>query len=282
MDYRNYGRPSIRFGPPLTDWVKILIIVNVAVFIVQMIGVRGFDTLFGLIPSEVFGRLKIWQFVTYMFLHGGFWHIFFNMFMLWMFGSELERDWGPDTFIRFYVFTGIGAGLVSWITAPGSQTPIIGASGAIFGILLAYALAYPNRQVLIYFLFPVKVKYLVIGLCALNFFAAMGSAETGIAHFAHLGGLLFGYIYLRWFMRSGRAGTASFAGWAPSGWSASWRRWQAKRHMKVVDLNARRDAESRLEVDRILEKITRVGVEGLTPEERKLLQDESDRTGMDA
>jgi membrane associated rhomboid family serine protease len=282
MDYRNYGRPSIRFGPPLTDWVKILIIVNVAVFIVQMIGVRGFDTLFGLIPSEVFGRLKLWQFVTYMFLHGGFWHIFFNMFMLWMFGSELERDWGPDTFIRFYFFTGIGAGLVSWITAPGSDVGIIGASGAIFGILLAYALAYPNRQVLIYFLFPVKVKYLVIGLCALNFFAAPKSAQTGIAHFAHLGGLLFGYIYLRWFMRSAWAAGSGAAGWGPTSWGASWRKWQTKRRMKVVDLNARRDAERRFEVDKILEKITRVGVEGLTPEERKLLQDESDRTGMDA
>jgi membrane associated rhomboid family serine protease len=270
----------MRFGPPLTDWVKVLIIVNVAVYIGQMLTNHSFDHIFGFVPAEAIAGLKLWQFVTYMFLHGDFWHIFFNMLILWMFGSQMESDWGPDVFIRFYFFAGLGGSVLSWITGPSSIAITIGASGAIFGILLAYAMAYPNRQVLIYFLFPVKVKYLVIFLGALNFIAAFQHTSSVIAHFAHLGGLLFGYIYLRWFMSPAWARASSGSG--PSAWGRWWRNRQAKKRMKVIDLEAKRAAERRREVDRILEKITRVGVEGLSPEERQILQDESDHTGMDA
>jgi membrane associated rhomboid family serine protease len=274
----------MRFGPPITEWVKILIIVNVAVFIVQLLTRHSINQTFGLVPADAVAGLRVWQFVTHMFLHGDFWHIFFNMFMLWMFGSQMESDWGSDTFIRFYLFSGLGGGVLTWLTGPNSITPTIGASGAIFGILLAYALAYPNRQVLIWFLFPVKVKYLVIFLGALDLLAAFKYTSSGIAHFGHLGGLLFGFIYLRWFMRPAWArGTASGGfNWGPSAWRRAWHNWQAKRRMKVVDLEQKRDAERRREVNRILEKIRRVGVEGLSPEERQILKDESDRAGFDA
>lgn len=289
MNYRQYGyhgRPAFRFGPTMTDWVKILIIVNVAVYLVQMIAGMGFTRMFGLVPADAIGGLRLWQFVTYMFLHGGFFHLLFNMFMLWMFGSELERSWGPEMFIRFYCFTGVGAGALSWITAPSSTIPIIGASGALFGILLAYAMAYPNRQVLVYFLFPVKVKYLVIFLGLMNFFAAVQYSTTGIAHFAHLGGLLFGYIYLRWFGRStwvsSGSGTRLGAGWWPSGWREAYRKWQVKRRLQVIDLEKKREATRRHEVNVILEKIALEGMENLTARERKMLEEESDNSGMDA
>jgi membrane associated rhomboid family serine protease len=279
-----YSRPSFGFGPALTDWVRILLIINVAVFLVQMIAGPSFTLTFGLVPADVLGKLRLWQLVTYMFLHGGFFHILFNMFMLWMFGSEMERTWGSDTFIRFYFFTGIGAGVLSWITAPGSTSVTIGASGAIFGILLAYAMTYPNRMVLVYFLFPVKVKYLVIFLGALEFLAAFNYTAPGIAHFGHLGGLLFGYIYIRWFGVSSYArprGSGS-GWWDPASWSEALRKWRTKRRFKVIDLQNKRDAERRREVDLILEKIAREGMGSLTARERRILEEESDRGGMDA
>lgn len=285
MSFRQYGyhgRPSMQFGPPLTEWVKILIIVNAGVFIGQLLTRHSFDYIFGFMPAEAIAGFKLWQFVTYMFLHGDIWHIFFNMIMLWMFGSQMESDWGPDTFIRFFLFAGLGGSVMSWITDPWSMRITIGASAAVFGILLAYAIAYPNRVVLVAFIFPVKVKYLVIALGALNFFAAFQYTSSGIAHFAHLGGLLFGYIYLRVFMRPSWERAPAGAGWGPSAWRRAWDRWQARRRLKVIDLEAKRDAERRREVDKILEKIARDGIESLTPRERKLLEDESDRTGMDA
>jgi len=275
-----YGRPVLRFGPAMTDWVKILIVVNVAVFLVQMISGPGFIRAFALVPAEAVRGLKLWQFVTYMFLHGGFFHILFNMFMLWMFGSELERDWGSETFIRFYLFTGVGAGFTHWITAPNSMVPAVGASGALFGILLAYAMAYPNRMVLVYFIFPVKVKHLVLFLGIMNFIAAMQySSGSGVAHFAHLGGLLFGYIYIRWIGVSRWSGGSR---WGPSAWAEAYRKWRAKRRLHIVDMERRRAAERRVEVDRILEKIAREGIESLSPRERKTLEEDSGRGGLDA
>ena len=114
-------------------------------------------------------------------MHGGPFHLIFNMLILWMFGSEMERTWGSETFIRFYLFTGVGAGALSLVTAPSSISVTIGASGALFGILLAYAMTYPNRMVYVYFLFPVKVKYLVIFLGAFNFFAISTGARMAQA-----------------------------------------------------------------------------------------------------
>jgi membrane associated rhomboid family serine protease len=280
--YRYSGRPSFGFGPSMTEWVKILLIINVGVFLVQMIAGPSFTYTFGLVPADVLGKLRLYQLVTYRFLHGGFFHILFNMFMLWMFGSEMERTWGSDTFIRFYFFTGVGAGVLSWITAPSSMSVTIGASGAIFGILLAYAMTYPNRMVLVYFLFPVKVKYLVIFLGAVEFIAAFNYTAPGIAHFGHLGGLLFGYIYIRWFGVSSYGRPSAKGWWDPASWGEAARKWRAKRRLKVIDLQKKRDAERRLEVDRILEKIAREGMESLSAEERRILEEESDHGGIDA
>lgn len=185
----------------MTPGVKNLLLANIGVFILQMFA-PGLDRVmieyFGLVPILALQHLFIWQFVTYMFLHGGLGHIFFNMFALWMFGVELERTWGTREFLKFYFLTGIAAGLSTALFSWGSNIPTIGASGAIYGILAAYALFFPDRYVYLYLLFPIKMKYLAIILGVLEFVAARNQAQSGIAHVAHLGGMVVGYFYLRY------------------------------------------------------------------------------------
>jgi len=156
------------------------------------------ESLLGLVPVLVF-KGWIWQFVTYMFLHGSFFHILFNMLALWMFGSELEYLWGTRRFVKYYFFTGVGAAITSTLVTPHSTIPTIGASGAIYGLLLAYGVTFPNRPILLYFLFPIRAKYFVILFGVVELLASFSQPHSGIAHFAHLGGLLFGWIYLKGF-----------------------------------------------------------------------------------
>jgi membrane associated rhomboid family serine protease len=185
----------------MTPGVKNLLFANIAVFLLQFLAPALNETLirlFGLVPLLAFNHLFIWQFVTYMFLHGGLSHIFFNMFALWMFGVELERTWGTREFLKYYFLTGIAAGLSTALFSWGSIIPTIGASGAVYGILAAYALFFPDRYVYMYFLFPIKMKYLALILGALEFFSAYNQAQTGIAHAAHLGGMIVGFFYLRY------------------------------------------------------------------------------------
>jgi membrane associated rhomboid family serine protease len=203
-----YGPQRISFGPAITRMVKLLIIINVAVFLWQtlagMAGSYGVIQIFGLTPYLVVRQLYLWQLATYLFLHGGLGHIFFNMFALWMFGSELERHWGPKPFLKFYFVTGIGAGLLSVIVDPLGMAPTIGASGAVYGVLMAYGMMFPNRLVYLYFLFPVKVKYFVAVLGLIAFFSSLNAPGSTIAHVAHLGGMVVAFIYLKgWFSLSG-------------------------------------------------------------------------------
>jgi membrane associated rhomboid family serine protease len=157
---------------------------------------------FGLVPFLVVTKFFIWQVFTYMFLHGGFWHIAINMFILWMFGSKLEYTWGTREFIRYYLLTGVVAGfsILLWHYATGTPyVPTIGASGAVFGVLVAYALFFPDDLVYIYFLFPVRVKYFVVFMGVLEFWALQGAlqGQSNISHIGHLGGMIAGYFYLR-------------------------------------------------------------------------------------
>ncbi len=206
----NYYTSSTRvfFGGPVTRTVKILIIINVAVFALQTLmelaGSHFLVAYFGLIPARVTQDLMIWQLVTYMFLHGGVFHIFFNMLTLFMFGNDLERYWGTRRFLNYYFITGIGAGVCSWLVAMDSRAAIIGASGAIYGLLLAYGLLYPNRIVYLNFLLPVKIKWLVIIMGAMAFFSSLAGGEPGVAHIAHLGGMAVGFVFLKgkdWFAK---------------------------------------------------------------------------------
>jgi len=189
------------FGGPATRTVKTLITVNIAVYVLQIIshllGSNAIDLYFGLVPIRVTHSLMLWQFGTYMFLHGGVFHILFNMITLYMFGNELERYWGTSRFLKYYFITGIGAGICSWLVAANSGSVVIGASGAIYGLLLAYGITYPNRIVYLNFLLPLKVKWLVIVMGAMAFLSSLGGSDSGIANIAHLGGMVIGYLYLK-------------------------------------------------------------------------------------
>jgi len=166
------------------------------VFILQMFVARWFDLYFGLVPVLVWKKYFLWQLFTYIFLHGGFSHILFNLLALWMFGGELENYWGSRKFLFYFFFCGVGAGICTVVFSPYQFVPTIGASGAIYGLLLAFGWLFPNRLIYIYFLLPIPAKYFVIIFGLIEFFASMGGAGGGVAHLTHLGGLLFGLFYM--------------------------------------------------------------------------------------
>jgi membrane associated rhomboid family serine protease len=189
------------FGPgPLTPAVKWLLISNIAIFLVTTFWQEPVDVL-GLRPADVWDRFQVWQIATYMFLHANLLHVGFNMLALWMFGVELERLWGTRFFARYYAITGVGAALCVMLASVFStrmmMATTIGASGAIFGLLMAYALYFPHRQVLLFLLFPVSSRVFVAIVGAVNLYSAVTSTAAGVAYFAHLGGLAVGYVYLK-------------------------------------------------------------------------------------
>jgi len=191
------------FGPGgISPAVRILIITNVVLFVMNVIVGDAMTIRLGLSPQAVFEHFAVWQPFTYMFLHstGGVGHILFNMLALWMIGTELERTWGTRFFVKYYVITGIGAAatslLLSFFSDVFYYSVTVGASGAIYGLLLAYAMYFPHRM-LILFIFPVPARIAVIILGAIALLSSMGGAGGGVAHSAHLGGLVVGYLYLK-------------------------------------------------------------------------------------
>jgi len=200
-----YQRYRFSFGYGLPPIIKKLMIIMGTVFLLQMIlgsDIDEFfgydiDRLFGLVPLAVWQKLRLWQLVTYIFLHGNVSHILFNLLALWMFGGELENHWGSNKFLFYFFFCGIGAGICTVVFSPFQPFPVIGASGAIYGILLAFGWLFPNRLIYIYFLFPIPAKYFVILYGLIEFiYASRGGTGGGVAHLTHLGGLLFGLIYM--------------------------------------------------------------------------------------
>src|SRR5688572_20375347 len=198
---------SYSFGPGgITPAIKALIIANVVLFIAGWT-TGALQEWLGMRPSAVVGEGQLWRPVTYMFLHSqmGFGHILFNMLALWMFGVELERMWGSRYFLKFYFVCGICAALTTLVLsflpfaafATIYDSLTIGASGAIYGILLAYALYFPHRPILVMLLFPVPAKYFVMIMGAISLMMALSSGGDGVAHTTHLGGLAAGYIYLK-------------------------------------------------------------------------------------
>jgi rhomboid family protein len=192
------------FGPGrLTPAVKAILVANVAVFVLTYFAPALIAQL-GLRPADLFGQFAVWQLVTYMFVHAGLSHIFFNMLMLYFVGVELERMWGTKYFTKFYFASGLGAGLTQVLLGilPFSfanqfyYPSTVGASGAIYGLLMAFALYFPTRTILVFGVFPIQARYLVMifgGIALLYSFGGRG----GVAHTAHLGGLLSGYLYLK-------------------------------------------------------------------------------------
>jgi membrane associated rhomboid family serine protease len=231
---------SYSFGPgPITPAVRVLLYANGIAYVVSLFYDRLIEW-FGLIPKHVVEDFWIWQPVTYMFLHARTpTHILFNMLILWMFGVELERMWRTKFFVKYYFVTGIGAGVISVLVAmlPFAQTratydiPIVGASGALYGLLLAFAYYYPHRPILMFLLFPVPAKYFVAILGAIAFLTSVQGNGT-VAATTHLGGLLIGYIYLQ----GGRGG-----------WTAEikyrYTKWKMNRMRRKFDVYSGRRSE---------------------------------------
>jgi membrane associated rhomboid family serine protease len=202
--YPSASTSSFSFGPgPVSTTLQALIGANVAMFLAQSF-YEPLQLSLALIPSRVVGELYVWQLATYMFLHGGLFHLLFNMLALWMIGAELERIWGTRYFLKFYFVTGIGAGALTvlfsllpfGLAAQLYDARIIGASGAIYGMLLAYAMYFPDRPIYMYFLFPIPAKYFVMILGAIQLYSSL-SIMSGVASATHLFGLLVAYLMLK-------------------------------------------------------------------------------------
>ena len=242
-----------------TDAIKILVSVNFGIFLLQTVArTEGlFFPLFGLVPKLVWSEFMIWQPFTYLFFHGGIWHLLINMFVLWMFGSELERLWGKEHFLKFYFVTGVGAGLVTMIFGLNSMTPIVGASGAVYGVLLAYGLTYPNRTVYLYGIIPIKSLWFVIGIGVIAFMSSFDNVSQ-ISHLTHLSGMMIGYLMLK----------------RPIRFNDLWftiRKRTLEYKIKHEEKKVSQHQAIEREIDRILDKINREGFESLTEEEHDRL-----------
>lgn len=249
------------FGPRLfTDAIKILVSINFIIFVLQYISgtERVLFQLFGIVPKNTWGQFMIWQPFTYLFFHGGIWHVLMNMFVLWMFGSELETLWGRKEFFKYYFLTGVGSGLVTVLFSLNSFVPVVGASGAVYGILLAYGLIFPNRYVYLYFFIPVRVKYFVIIIGALTFFSSFGGGSSGVSHLTHLSGMLIGLGYLKSNVSLDLLKSVLI------------KQKDGIRH-RIIKKKRRRDYDLRVEVDRLLDRINEVGYDGLSENEKKFL-----------
>lgn len=199
MNYQsdNYS-PNTQFSvfPPA---VKHLLIINGIFFVgLSTPGVAQMLFEYGALWPIGSGLFQPWQLVTYMFLHGGFGHIFFNLFALWMFGQSIENYWGTKRFTVFYFLTGIGAAILHMFIG-GGGAPTIGASGAVYGILLAFGMMFPNREIMLLFPpIPIKAKYFVALFGVIELISGISRTDSGVAHFAHLGGMLVGFILIKY------------------------------------------------------------------------------------
>ena len=261
MKYQFQSSPGeFSYKPALfTNAIKVLISVNFVIFILQTLSKSEtlFFPLFGLVPKLVWSENMVWQPVTYMFFHGGVWHVLINMFVLWMFGSELERFWGKTKFLRFYFITGVGSGLVTMLFDIQSTTPIVGASGAVYGVLLAYGLTYPNRTVYLYGIIPIKSIWFVLGI---GFIAFMSSFDnmSQISHMTHLSGMIIGYLMLK----------------KPIQWSGFWfqlRKKTLEYKIQKEEQRVTKQFQVEQDINQILDKINQGGFDSLTKEEQDRL-----------
>ena len=287
--------------------VKHLLIINVLMFLATFTFERFNIDLTNILGLHFFkaSDFRIYQIITYMFMHANFGHLFFNMFALWMFGNTLENIWGSKRFLLFYMVCGIGAGLcqelvqyIQYVTTlsdyatvnTGSQIiPMatylnmmntVGASGAIYGLLLAFGMMFPDSRIYLYFLFPIKAKWFVIGYAVLELIMGIGGADN-VAHFAHLGGMLFGLLLILYWRKN------------PAGPDKNFRKlkdifqsWKQKSRVKYTPYEEVRDepkvprsdeeynyqkAQKERDIDAILDKVAKSGYDSLTKEEKEFL-----------
>ena len=289
--------------------VKHLLIINVLMFLATFTLERFNIDLTDILGLHFFKAtdFRVYQLITYMFMHANFGHLFFNMFALWMFGNTLENIWGSQRFLLFYMVCGIGAGLCqelvqyiqystvladyATVNTGGQIIPMssylnmmntVGASGAIYGLLLAFGMMFPNSMIYLYFLFPIKAKWFVIGYAVIELVSGL-SGGSNVAHFAHLGGMLFGLILILYWKKNGLSGpNFDLKKW--KGWFWSMKEKMGKKKMKytryeeVKDEVPRNDgeynrqrAEKERDVDALLDKIAKNGYGSLTQEEKEFL-----------
>jgi membrane associated rhomboid family serine protease len=271
------------FGAGFTPWVQRLIIANAVMFLLQYT-IPGFTAMIEFVPSLVLYRP--WTLITYMFAHGGFGHIFFNMLGLFFFGPPLESRWGSNEFIKYYILCGLGGAALSFMFANAS---IIGASAAVYGVMLAFAMNWPDAPIYIWGIFPLPAKYLIGSAVVISLFSAFGGRMDGTAHFAHLGGFAAGFLYLKMdrkggglFTRVRKMVTKSGMKVTPGGAPAD-NKVGAVGHMRSPGPPRGKGgaavAETQLlnDLDRVLDKISTQGMNSLTLDERKLLDEASRR-----
>ncbi|MEW6652099.1 MAG: rhomboid family intramembrane serine protease [Bacteroidota bacterium] len=294
IDSRDYYRPSggFSFFPPM---IKNLLIINIVVFFIQKImesisfdGIRGdllLNHYFALNPLlGIDSNFQIWQLFTYQFMHGDFMHIFFNMLMLWMFGMEIENLIGSKKFLVFYLVAGLGGGILQLLGSPilsDSFGFTIGASGAVYGVMIAFAMFFPDRYIMFYFLIPVKAKYLIAFFIILEFISVREASF--VAHLAHIGGALTGFIFLlidrknqfnfnRMFSNFKRRSKS-----VNNSFRAKFEKRQANNfdveEAQYYDINEkpREEEVTQEEIDKILDKISKSGYQGLSDHEKRIL-----------
>jgi len=304
LDSRDYYKPSgfggFSFFPPV---LKNLIIINVAVFFVQMIfenisfggvpGVYLFNHYLALNPisgNDAVGlpnNFQIWQLLTYQFMHANFTHILFNMFALWMFGMEIENMMGPKKFLTYYLTCGLGAGLLQILLPPlfsSAVGPTIGASGAVFGVMIAFAMLFPDRYIFLYFLIPIKAKYLIAILVIFEFMSVGG--QDIVAHFAHIGGAITGFIFILIDRRKSFSTKSILDNFKkPKGntsFGSNYRKPTINHSIFKKDIedadfydinNSTKDEDpiNQDVIDQILDKISQSGYQNLTEREKKIL-----------
>ena len=277
-----YESPIRRSPFALTPWVKGLIVVNTVVYLLMITVFTGpwVINLTAFSPAEAGERW--WTFLTYMFVHGGFLHLVFNMLMLFFFGPAVEQRMGSRAFGLFYFTCGAGGAIFSFAIALVSPVaPFVGASAAVLGVALAFAMAWPDAPIYVFPLpMPIKVKWLVAFIAVLSLFAASFGATDGVAHLAHLGGLLFGFIYLKGEDHVTRRAHQALRRHREQ--RELLRSARPLRPLATSSVTAERKAASdegpeNDEVDRVLDKISESGMQSLTPEERRLLDEASRR-----
>ncbi len=319
----SYRRPGFFGGfslfPPV---IKLLLLSNVTIYIIFNLLLSGYsvgNVSFDVIITKYFALNPLkpvlfnengqilqlsfypWQLVTYMFLHGGFFHLLLNMLALWMFGAELENTWGQKRFLTYYMLCGVGAGVCNLLIAPLFTTvgPTVGASGAIYGILVAFGYLFPNRNIYIYGLIPVKAKYLVILYMLIELFSVAGGSNSGIAHMAHLGGGVIGLIYLLIYYKGSPMKFFENKGFKDkfTSYTSSEKRTYSPpvftngtktkkedpsdakyQDIQVTDYKKEFETQEKLaqeKIDAILDKLSEGGYQSLSEEEKKVLFQES-------
>ena len=296
---------------------KNLLVINVLAFLATYVLQRSGIDLNALLGLHFFkaSNFHVYQFLTYMFLHGGFTHILFNMFALWMFGSVIERVWGSKKFLFYYIVCGVGAGIMQemvqyvnyvvqglaayeYVNMGGAQISMdsyinmwttIGASGAVYGILLAFGMIFPNERLFIIpFPFPIKAKWLIVGYIAIELFSALSGPGDGVAHMAHLGGMLFGFLLIRYWQRHPDSSQRFGRSYGQEFFDNMKRKYEDRqRRQQRPDMHAeqsrrretdeeynQRQRQNQEEIDAILDKIRKSGYDSLTKEEKQKLFDQ--------